>query len=151
MIENTIRKYDLCTYSQKKLTELIDETKIKFHQNKRGLIYIYRNKEFFIDNNNLPNKITKNHKLLNQSELYTLEPALKKNNIQIQGGIYCQTDESGSCYHFTYELYKICKQMGVNFHFNTKIETSAYLRIHFYFWQEELYSGHFYLFSNIPS
>jgi D-amino-acid dehydrogenase len=51
-----------------------------------------------------------------------LEPALARVQTEIFGGIYCPTDESGSCRDFTLELAKICRQKGASFHYNTTIQ-----------------------------
>ena len=49
MGENTRRKHRLSIYSQKHLHRLINETEIRYHQNRNGLIYIFRSTKSFQD------------------------------------------------------------------------------------------------------
>ena len=121
---NTLRKHRLCIYSQKYLHQLIDETGIRYHQNKQGLIYIFRSAESFKEGKEklsmlLP--VMDNLHLLNRDDLFDLEPALRRTKTQISGGIYCSTDESGSCRDFTIQLSKICRDKGIDFHFDTNV------------------------------
>ena len=41
---------------------------------------------------------------------------------EISGGIYCSTDETGSCHDFTIKLAEICRGRGVDFHFDTTVK-----------------------------
>ena len=125
MKENTLRKHRLSTYSQIKLHELINETGIRFYQNKKGLIYIFRSDKSFEEGKAklaLLKPNMNNLSLLYKSDLLNLEPALKRMNGEIAGGIYCASDESGSCYDFTIKLHDICKKMGVDFQFSTDVK-----------------------------
>ena len=47
MEKNTLRKYRLSRYSQQCFHELINEIKIEYYENKKGLIYIFRTCESF--------------------------------------------------------------------------------------------------------
>ena len=124
MEENTLRKHRLSIYSQKCFHQLIDETHISYHENKNGLVYFFRTQESFQEGSQklaILNSVMKNFQLLNRTELFQLEPALSRSQTRIYGGIYCSTDESGSCRDFTLELVKICMGKGASFHYNTTI------------------------------
>ena len=124
MAENTRRKHRLSIYSQGHLHRLIDETGIRYHQNRNGLIYIFRSAKSFQngqENLSILQPVMENLKILNRRELLKLEPALQNMETQISGGVYCSTDESGSCRDFTIQLSEICKNKGVNFHFGTTV------------------------------
>ena len=126
---NTARKLRLCSFSQEKLHELIQETRLEYDQNKKGLIYIYRSDEALnegIKKLKLLQPIMDKLDLLNTDELIKIEPALDHLKSQISGGIYCNTDESGNCHKFTQKLAKLCLEKGVKFQFDetiTRLET----------------------------
>jgi len=125
MAENTQRKNRLCLYSQKMLHQLVDETGVFYHQNREGLIYIFRSAKSFQDGRKkleMLQPIMKNLQLLNHKELIELEPALQWTQSEINGGIYCKTDETGSCHDFTIQLAEICRDQGVNFYFDTTVK-----------------------------
>ncbi len=125
MTENTRRKHLLSTYSQRHLHRLIDETGIEYYQNRKGLIYIFRSTESFIegrDKLSILQPVMENLQLLSCAELINLEPALHRMKTQISGGIYCSTDETGSCHDFSVKLAEICRNKGANFHFDTTVK-----------------------------
>ena len=124
MVENTHRKHRLSIYSQKLLHQLVDETGIHYHQNREGLIYIFRSAESFREGREklgILQPLMHNLQLLNREELLKLEPALQWMQSEISGGIYCSTDETGSCRDFTLHLAEKCRDQGVNFHFDTTV------------------------------
>jgi len=122
MEENTLRKHRLSSYSQQCFHELIDDIKIEYHENKKGLIYIFRTCKSFQEGKqklSMLKSVMDNLQLLNRNELIQLEPILKDAEENIFGAIYCPSDESGSCRDFTIKLIEICKQKGGKFFFNT--------------------------------
>ena len=125
MSENTRRKHRLSIYSQEQLHQLIDETDICYHQNKKGLIYFFRNAQSFREGReklSILQPVMENLQLLSQTELLKLEPAFQHMETELNGGIYCPTDESGNCRDFTIKLSEICREKGVDFHFDTTVK-----------------------------
>ncbi len=124
MIENTLRKHSLSFYSQQQFQKLTDELEIEYHQNRRGLIYIFRTPESFLDGKAkmeiLKDKMA-NLQLLNSEELLDREPALKNMLPNPAGGIFCSTDESGCCHDFASALAADCERNGVQFQYDTSI------------------------------
>lgn len=121
---NTARKHQLCSYSQSKFHNLVKETGIECDQNKKGLIYFYRTDDSFREGREklkLLQPIIDQLQLLTPDELIAVEPAIEPLKNQIAGGIYCPSDESGNCHKFTTELFKLCREGGVNFQFNEMI------------------------------
>mgnify|MGYP001219241991 CR=1 FL=1 len=124
MKQNTLRKYKLSNYSQKCFHNIINENNFNFYENKKGLIYIFRNSESFEQGKKklqLFNSSIDGFKLLDYDDLIKLEPSLKYVKDGVFGGIYCQSDESGSCSDFTIQLAEKCKKMGAEFHYNTNV------------------------------
>ncbi len=122
MQENTLRKHRLSSYSQQCFHKLINDIKIEYHGNKKGLIYIFRTCKSFQEGKqklSMLKSMMDNLQLLNRNELIRMEPILKDAEESIFGAIYCPSDESGSCRDFTLELTEICKQKGGKFYFNT--------------------------------
>ena len=62
---NTLRKHRLSIYSQKCFHQLVDETNISYHENKKGLIYFFRTQESFYEG---------------KQKLAMLEPVMKNLN-----------------------------------------------------------------------
>ena len=125
MKENTLRKHRLSSYSQECFHELMNDIKIEYHENKKGLIYIFRTYESFQKGKQklaILESVMSNLQLLDRDEILQLEPVLKEVKEGVHGGIYCSTDESGSCRDFSVELAKICKQRGGKFYFNTTVK-----------------------------
>ena len=125
MEENTLRKLRLSIYSQKCFHQLVDEIKINYYANKKGLIYIFRTHESFLEGKQklaMLKSVMDNLQLLNRNKLFQLEPILEESETSIHGGIYCPSDESGSCRDFTLKLVEICKKKGGKFHYNTNIQ-----------------------------
>ena len=125
MAANTLRKHRLSSYSQQCFHQLIDETKIYYHENKKGLIYFFRSKASFLEGKQklaMLKPVMNNLQILNREELLIKEPALSGAQSKLFGGIYCPSDESGSCRDFTLSMVDICKKKGANFHFNTTIQ-----------------------------
>jgi len=125
MKENTLRKHRLSSYSQECFHELMNDIKIEYRENKKGLIYIFRTYESFQDGKQklaILESVMSNLQLLDREEILQLEPVLKEVKEGIYGGIYCSTDESGSCRDFSVELAEICKKRGGKFYFNTTVK-----------------------------
>ena len=125
MAENTLRKHRISSYSQQCFHQLIDETNIKYHENKKGLIYFFRSKASFLEGKQklaMLKPVMNNLQILNREELLIKEPALSGAQSKLFGGIYCPSDESGSCRDFTLSMVDICKKKGATFQFNTTIQ-----------------------------
>ena len=126
MKENTLRKHTLSVYSQKLFQKLTNELEIDYHQNRKGLIYIFRTPESFLEGKAKMEILMdnmENLQLLSTEELLAKEPSLKNMESPPAGGIYCPTDESGCCHDFTTALAALCEKKGVRFHYNTKVES----------------------------
>ena len=61
------------------------------------------------------------YRRLKPEECAEFEPALARVTAKIAGGLHLPADATGDCHLFTENLYKLCQEKGVQFHFNQTI------------------------------
>lgn len=111
-------------YSLDKLIELRAETGIEYHQRTDGFLSLYRSaKSFAAAATEAEKRIAEGEakKIVEASGCLAMEPALKRSNVEIAGGIYSSVDESGDAFVFTQKLAEMCRSQGVTFRFDTSI------------------------------
>lgn len=121
---NTIRKHRLATYSQAVLHETMAELDIEFDRIDRGILYFYRNAralERGIAHMKILGDDGQEIRVLDRAEVLRLEPSLQAVEHKIAGGIYCPTDETGSCPKFTRQLAQHCLSKGLELRLNESI------------------------------
>lgn len=104
---NTARKYAIASYSQKILQETVRDVGIDYGKVDRGILYFYRTQERFeagAAHMQIMARLGHTIEVLDRAQVLALEPALQSVGDRIAGGIYCPTDESGSCHLFTTAL-----------------------------------------------
>ncbi|MFN0264736.1 D-amino acid dehydrogenase [Tepidamorphus sp. 3E244] len=104
---NTARKYALASYSQKVMHETIKTTGVEFDRIDRGILYFYRNADKFragAEHMKIMRDLGHTVDVLDRDRVLELEPALESVAGEIAGGVYCPSDESGSCFKFTTNL-----------------------------------------------
>jgi D-amino-acid dehydrogenase len=104
---NTARKYRLAIYSQQVLHETIADLAIAYDRVDRGILYFYRTPAKFeagIAHMKIMQDMGHRVDVLDRDQVLAIEPALAPVARKIAGGIYCPTDESGSCFKFTTAL-----------------------------------------------
>ncbi|HMQ58784.1 MAG TPA: FAD-dependent oxidoreductase, partial [Rhizobiaceae bacterium] len=104
---NTARKYALASYSQKILHQTLADLDIAYDRVDRGILYFYRNPaklEAGVAHMGIMRKLGHRVDVLDRAQVLALEPALEGVGDRIAGGVYCPTDESGSCTKFTTAL-----------------------------------------------
>ncbi len=130
-IRNTKIKYEIAKFSLKCLDEIIDETAIEFHQDKRGIFYFFENvrsmqqarKSFslladfgleisILDRQQLIKKMDKSH-------------SLPEN---VVGAVFSKNCRTGDCRLFTRKLLEKCKQLN-GFKFINNEEISKIINI----------------------
>lgn len=121
---NTLIKLKLCRYSQRKLEEIAAEEKLQFHQEKRGLLFFYRDPAHFaqgVKNMTLMKDHGHGVEIIDAKRCVEIEPSLKPIEGKIAGAVYCPTDGSGDCRLFALGLVEACRRLGVEFRFDTEI------------------------------
>lgn len=111
---------ELGNQSRKALNEILQEEKIDFHYNNKGILHFYRDKKLFnkaIEQAKFQEKLGCNLQILNPFECLDVEPNLTTlfDQAKLAGGILFKDDASGDPFLFTKQLEEICKKK-----FNTK-------------------------------
>lgn len=121
---NRERMLRLARYSHACLEALRQETGIKYQEQTRGTLVLFRAQKdldkaaattALLDRFGVP------YQLLSRSGCLAHEPALKAVREKIVGGIHYPEDESGDCHLFTLKLAQLAERSGVRFQLQTKI------------------------------
>lgn len=122
---NTLIKLRLNRYSQAKLEEITEAEGLRYHQQKKGLLFFYRDPAHF-EQGRRNMALMKDHghavEIIDAKRCVEIEPALKPIAGKIAGAVYCPTDGSGDCRGFTIQLADACKRLGVKFEFESRIQ-----------------------------
>jgi D-amino-acid dehydrogenase len=121
---NKSRMLRIANYSKKALLEIEADFDINYVQRKQGSLQLFwDSKEIDKAKSDISilEKFNINSELLDPESCLKVEPGLKYVKNQIAGGIQFTDDFTGNCYLFSNEIYKKCKEMGVNFEFKTEI------------------------------
>ena len=122
---NTLRKFRLCAYSQSMLDGLVEETGLDYDRSKNGILYLHRSVaalEQAVASMRLLADQGVRVETLDRAGCVRIEPAFGAVKDDIAGAVYCADDESGDCRRFTLALAERCRQAGVDFVMETRIE-----------------------------
>ncbi|MCR8551102.1 D-amino acid dehydrogenase [Salipiger sp. P9] len=104
---NTQNKFRLASYSQSILHETLRALDIAYDRIDRGVLYFYRTPARLaagIEHMRILERLGQRLEILDRAQVLALEPALASVGEKIAGGVYCPTDETGSCTRFTAAL-----------------------------------------------
>jgi D-amino-acid dehydrogenase len=121
---NTLRKHRIAIYSQRVLHDVIAAETLDYDRNARGVLYFYRDQaalEAGVAHMQLLADDGQEIRVLDRTQVLTLEPAFVGAAQKIAGGIYCPTDETGDSHKFTRALAERCTALGAEFHTATPI------------------------------
>ncbi|HGM5489600.1 TPA: D-amino acid dehydrogenase [Serratia fonticola] len=122
---NKGRMVRLAEYSRDCIKALRQETGIQYEGRQGGTLQLFRTQQQFdsaakdiavLEDAGVP------YKLLESSQLATVEPALAQVAHKLTGGLQLPNDETGDCQLFTQQLAKLAEQAGVKFQFNRNVE-----------------------------
>jgi D-amino-acid dehydrogenase len=125
---NTIQCLNLALYSRDCLQELRRDTNIQYDQLERGILSFYTDPEEFaqgVVSADLMREFGCDRDVKTVDECVAIEPALAACRDRLAGGIFTVTDESGDARRFTQELARMAATLGVQFRWNTTIESLA--------------------------
>ena len=109
----------LAAYSRECLRSLRGELGLRYDQLERGILQFATNERDweFLARHARPEQVK------SAQECVALEPALAQSRDPVIGGVYNPNDESGDAHRFTAELARTAAQRGVQFRFNSTVES----------------------------
>jgi D-amino-acid dehydrogenase len=123
---NKGRMLRLAEYSRVSLKHLEQELDIQYDGESKGTLQIFRTEKqlaaaakdmALLDQYGIP------YELLDAEGCVKAEPGLASVQHKIVGGLRLVLDQTGDCFKLTTELVERCKQMGVDFMFDTQIQS----------------------------
>lgn len=123
---NKERMVRISEYSRDCLDQLRKDTGIHFDERQLGTLQLFRH-QHQLDIADKDTEVLKEEgvpfELLDKEGVIRVEPALANATVDFAGGLRLPNDQTGDCQKFTTELADLIKQKGVNFLFNTHIQS----------------------------
>jgi len=120
-LRNTRAALALASYSREELKSLRRDTGILYDSSTPGILHLYEERREF-DRAQMQVEWLRGQgveiEAKTREECVSIEPALSNSAIQIAGGLYAPSDESGDAQLFTKNLAGLCRGQGVAFRFN---------------------------------
>jgi len=125
---NKSRMVRLAEFSRDRLAALRDELSLDYDQRERGTLQLFRTQSQLdgsakdiavLEEYGIP------YELLDRDGCVRAEPGLAATRERFVGGLRLPNDETGDCQIFTAKLAAKLAEMGVEFRYDTKIETLA--------------------------
>jgi len=121
---NTERILRIAVYSRRCLAEIRADTKIQYDQAERGILHVYSDPREFaaaVPKAELMTRYGCIREVLDVDGCIAREPALAESRHKLVGGTFSPDDESGDAFKFTAGLADICKTLGVQFRYRTRV------------------------------
>ena len=121
---NKARMVRVSEYSRLCIDKLREETGIQYEERKQGTLQMFRNQmqvDAVAKDIEVLKQFDMQHELLDMPGCIAAEPALERVKEKFVGGLRLPDDQTGDCFAFTNKLADICKEMGVEFKFDTKV------------------------------
>jgi D-amino-acid dehydrogenase len=121
---NKARMQRIAHYSKACLASLREETGIAYDQQSAGVLQIFRTDlecALALHSSNVLESYGIRHAIVTAEIATTIEPALKRSDVSIAGGLHLPDDETGDCHLFTARLADLLRDRGVTFQFGTTI------------------------------
>ncbi len=121
---NKARMLRIAEYSRDCLIELRKETGIEYDNRAKGLIQLFRSDKQLAasaDDIRILESCGVRYESLDVDQIVQHEPALQQVRDKLVGGLRLPGDETGDCFMFTQRLAERCRELGVEFRFNTHI------------------------------
>jgi D-amino-acid dehydrogenase len=122
---NKSRMVPIAEYSRDLLRELRVKADIAYDERSRGLLQLFRTQKMLdgtakdiavLERFGVP------YELLDAEGCIRAEPALAQVREKIAGGLRLVGDETGDCFKFTNALAALCRQLGVEFRYRTRVD-----------------------------
>ncbi|MBA4501266.1 D-amino acid dehydrogenase [Marinobacterium marinum] len=121
---NKARMLRVAEYSRDCLIELRQEIGIEYDNRAQGLIQLFRSEQQMAasaEDIRILEDCGVRYESLNVDGIIQHEPALQHVHSKLVGGLRLPGDETGDCFLFTQRLAERCRELGVEFRFNTAI------------------------------
>ena len=122
---NKSRMVPIAEYSRDLLRELRAKADIAYDERSKGLLQLFRTQKMLdgtakdiavLERFGVP------YELLDAEGCIRAEPALAQVREKIAGGLQLLGDETGDCFKFTNALAALCRQLGVEFRYRTRVD-----------------------------
>lgn len=123
---NLVQMVRLGLYSRSALQELRDTLELDYEQQTRGIMHFYTDQTEFEAAKAPTQRMQQlgcDRRIIDIDTAVALEPALYPIAHKLVGATYTRQDESGNAHLFTIRLAEKCQQAGVNFLYNSEIES----------------------------
>jgi len=123
---NKARMLRIAEYSRDCFIELRNEIGIEYDNRAQGLIQLFRSEKqqaASLDDIRILEACGVNYEALSPGDVFQHEPALRHVADKLVGGLRLPGDETGDCFIFTQALAEQCRRLGVEFRFNTDIQS----------------------------
>jgi len=115
---NVEQLVQLGRYSHESLKTLVSQTGIEYERLERGILHFFSSQADF-EAGAAGAEIMRRHgvdrRVLGRDEVLKIEPALAAFGLNIHGGTFTPSDESGDAKVFTQKLAQLCQQRGATF------------------------------------
>lgn len=122
---NKERMVRLAEYSRDCLIDLRASTNINYEGRQQGTTQVFRSAaqlDAAGKDIEVLQQLGVPYELLDTQGLLNAEPALANSRVPLVGGLRLPNDETGDCQMFTTQLVELCRNLGVQFMFNTTID-----------------------------
>lgn len=122
---NKERMVRLAEYSRDCLIDLRASTNINYEGRQQGTTQVFRSAaqlDAAGKDIEVLQQLGVPYELLDTQGLLNAEPALANSRVPLVGGLRLPNDETGDCQMFTTQLVELCRNLGVQFIFNTTID-----------------------------
>ena len=128
MRANIVAILRLALYSRAALQALRHDTGIAYDEEERGILHVYSDEKVFahaVPQAALMREYGCDRVVKSAAECLAIEPALAGSRVNLVGGTYTASDESGDACKFTVALAERCARRGVLFRYGLPIESLA--------------------------
>lgn len=122
---NKSRMVRLSSFSRECLADIRNNEALEYDGQQKGTLQMFRTQKMLdaaAKDIDVLNEHGVANKILDREGCLKVEPGLAAVAEKVAGGLHLPDDETGDCKMFTQGLAKICEDMDVKFHYNTKIK-----------------------------